>query len=51
MKFGFDWPSSFREDDGRMTEGGEPDNGYTISSTYEPSGSCELKPITALCPP
>ena len=34
--FGFDWPSSFRED---LTK----DHGYTISSPCQPYGSGELK--------
>ena len=43
MKFGFDWPSTFREDickwwtmDG-WTDGWAPDNGNTISSPGEPA--------------
>ena len=33
MKFGFDWPSGFREEE----------HGYTISSPCEPEGSDDLK--------
>ena len=45
IKFGFDWPSGFREEDllngGRTTDGRRLD-GYTISSPCEPNGSGEL---------
>ena len=46
IKFGFDWPSGFREkifeNGGQMTDGRRLD-GYTISSPCEPNGSGELK--------
>ena len=57
VKFGFDWPSCFREvaklfqrrrslkmvDDGRTDDGRTTEHGYTISSPCEPDGSGELK--------
>ena len=55
IKFGFDWPSGFREEnflkmvddgqtDGRTTDDGRtPDHGQPISSPCEPNGSGELK--------
>ena len=46
IKFGFDWPSGFREEDlengGRHTTDGRRLDGYTISSPCEPNGSGEL---------
>ena len=59
VKFGFDWPSGFREedlrkwwtttddDDGRRTL----DHGHPISSPCEPNGSGELKIGIALHTP
>ena len=51
IKFGFGWPSGFREEDlrncgrtdGRTTDGRTPDHGHPISSPCEPNGSGELK--------
>ena len=47
MKFGFDLPIGFRgEDDGqrrRRRHRRTPEHGYTMSSTFEPDGSHELK--------
>ena len=51
MRFGFDWPSGFREEgllkwftDGRCTDRRWLD-GYTISSPCDPNGSGEIKDI------
>ena len=44
IKFGFDWPSSFRGDVSTMWTDGRcwtPEHGYTISSPCEPEGSGE----------
>ena len=46
IKFGFGWPSGFREEDVlncRRTDGRTPDHGHPISSPCEPNGSGELK--------
>ena len=43
IKFGFDWPSGFREEDLlKWWTGGRRLDGYTISSPCEPKGSGEL---------
>ena len=46
-KFGFGWPSGFREEDlsncGRTDDGRTPDHGHPISSPCEPNDSGELK--------
>ena len=48
IKFGFDWPSSFRGEDlenggrRRTDDGRTPDRGHPISSPCEPNGSGEL---------
>ena len=43
IKFGFGWPSGFREED--LSDGRMPDHGHPISSPCEPNGSGELKNI------
>ena len=46
IKFGFDWPSGFREEDlwkWWTTDGRRTDHGHPISSPCEPNGSGELK--------
>ena len=48
IKFGFGWPSGFREEDleivdGRTTDGRTPNHGHPISSPCEPKSSGELK--------
>ena len=44
IKFGFGWPSGFREEDLEIVDGRRtPNHGHPISSLCEPNGSGELK--------
>ena len=43
MKFGFDWPSGFRVEDGQRTTDGRWLDGYTIISPCQPNGFRKLK--------
>ena len=43
IKFGFGWPSGFREEELWTDDGRTTDHGHPISSPCEPNGSGELK--------
>ena len=54
IKFGFDWPSGFREENGgrrmderRTDDGRTQDHGHPISSPCEPNGSGELTKMSS----